>query len=258
MDGAGVSDKERSLETSGSQSERGPDMKPRSSDRVGWPRSARQNRERIEPKSDLAILGPGARSRDQVAEAKRLISAIGAKIEFEIRPCVETHPVESFVKGGGIETSEAEPVGADSAGRHDLQAVRSISQIVERLGIGLVGAGMIESRNDPPSAGGPNRPGAFRWRIDGFDPNAIRCLGYERVKARAFEGSFSGPAPIGFSVGGKKVCDHAQCRLTLDELGKSRNRCRDFAYNLITCVFARVAKNLLTDRLDLLHVEPQA
>src|SRR5580704_15730928 len=117
---------------------------------------------------------------------------------------------------------------------------------------------MIESRNDSPRTAGSSSPRAFRWRIDGFDPNAIRSLGHKRFEARALERDFSRLAPIGFGSGGKEMLDRAQRRLSLDELGKSGNRRRDFAYDLIACGFARIGKNFLSNRLDLLHVETQA
>ena len=86
----------------------------------------------------------------------------------------------------------------DRAGGHDLQAVRSIGEVVERLGVGLVGGGMIKARDDPPRTAGSNCSWAFRWRIDGFDPNAVRSLRHQRFEACALERGFSGSAPIGF------------------------------------------------------------
>ena len=189
---------------------------------------------------------------------KRLIRAFGPKIQFETRPCIETHPIESFVKRGGIEPPEAKTVGAERAGEHDLQTVRSIGEVVERLGVGVVGVGMIELRDDPPRTTGSNGPGAFRRRIDGFDLNAIRGLGHERFKARALKRGFSGSAPIGLGVGGKKVRDRAQRRPPLDELGKPGNRCGDFADDLVARGFPGIGEDFLSDRLDLLHPEAQA
>ncbi len=258
MDGARVSDQERSRETVASQGERGLDTAPRLSAPVGGVGSARQGCERVEPERDCAIVGLCARPLDEGAKTKRLIGAVGPKIQFESRPFVETHAVERPVEGGGVEASKTKTVGADRAGGHDLQAVRSIGEVVERLGVGLVGAGMIESSDDPPRTARPDRPGAFRWRIDGLDPDAIRRLGHKGFEARALERGLSGLAPIGFGSGGKEICDCAQSRLSLDKLGKPGNRRRDFAYDLIACGFARIAENFLSDRLDLLHVETQA
>ena len=184
MDGARVSDQERPRETLASQRERGLDTAPRLSAPVGWERSARRGRERVEPERDCAVLRLRARALDQSAKTKRLIGAVGPKIEFEIRPRIETHAIEGLVKCGGVELPKTKTVSAERAGGHDLQTVRSIGEVVERLGVGFVGVGMIESRDDPPRTAGSNRPGAFRGRIDGFDPNAIRSL-----RTQAFRGS---------------------------------------------------------------------
>src|SRR4029077_5088961 len=154
--------------------ERGLDTKPRSSASVGWERSASRGCERVQPKRDRTILGSCARSLDQSPKTKRLIGAVGPKIEFEIGPCIETHAIESLVKRGGIEVPEAKTMSPKRAGGHDLQTVRSIGEVVERLGVSLVGGGMIKTGDDPPRTAGSNRSWAFRWRIDGFDPNVIR------------------------------------------------------------------------------------
>ena len=158
----------------------------------------------------------------------------------------------------GIESPKTKTVGAERARGHDLQTVRSIGEVVERLRVGLVGMSMIESRDDPPGTVSSDRPRAFRWRIDRFDANAIRGLGHQRFKARALERGFSGLAPIGFGIGGKEIRDRAQRRLSLDELGKPGNRRGDFAHHLIARSFARVGEDFLSNRLDLLHAEAQA
>src|SRR6202044_1921434 len=106
---------------------------------------------------------------------------------------------------GGVELPKPKSICAKRAGGHDLQSVRSIGEIVEGLRVGLVGAGMIDSRDDPPRTAGSSSPRAFRWRIDGFDANAIRGLRHQRFKARALEHGFSSLAPIGFGIGGKEI-----------------------------------------------------
>ncbi len=153
MDGARVSDQERSLETLAPQGERGLDIRPRLIAPVGWERSEGGDRERVEPKRDRAIPGSCARSLDQRREAKRLIGAVGPKIEFETGPGIETHAVESSVKRRGIEVSQAKTVSPDRAGGHDLQAVRSIGDVVVGLGVGAAGAGSSRRamiRQGPP------------------------------------------------------------------------------------------------------------
>ena len=147
---ARVSDQERPGKTLGSQRERGLDNALRLGAPVGRERSARHGREGIEAKRDRALLGPCARALDQRGETKRLIRAVGPKIEFEIGAAIETDAIESPVKRSGIEPSEAKTIGADRAGGHDLQPVRAVGEIVERLGVGLAGLGMIEARDDPP------------------------------------------------------------------------------------------------------------
>src|SRR5262249_9786719 len=149
------------------------------------------------------------------AKTKRLISAVGTKIEFEIAPSIETQSIESPVERGRIEAPKAEAVGAKRAGEDDLQTVRSIGEIVERLGVCFASVGMIEARDDPPRTDGSNCSGAFRRRIDGFDAKAIRRLPHELFEACAFERGFSGFAPIGPSMARKKACDRAQRRLSL-------------------------------------------
>jgi hypothetical protein len=117
---------------------------------------------------------------------------------------------------------------------------------------------MIKARDDPPRTAGPNGPRAFRWRIDGFNPRAVCSLRHEGFEAHAFERGFSGYAPIGLGIGGKKACDRSQRCVSLDELGKPRDRCGDFAHDLIARLFARVGEDFLSERLNLLHAEAQA
>jgi hypothetical protein len=162
------------------------------------------------------------------------------------------------VKGSRIEPPEPETVSAERAGGHDLQTVRSVREVVERLGVGLVGVGMIESRDDPPGTAGSKGSRTFRRRIDRFDPNAVRGLRYERFEARTLERDFGGSGPIGLSGSGKRTCDCAQRRVSLDELGEPRNRRRDFSDDLIARRFASIAENFFADCLDLLHPEAEA
>ncbi len=135
---------------------------------------------------------------------KRLIGAFRPKIEFETGPRIETDPIESLVKPSGIEPSEAKTISPERAGEDDLETVRSIGEVVERLGVGLVGVWVIEARDDPPRTAGSSSPGAFRWRIDGFDAKTIRGLPRERLEACAFERGFGGSAPIGLGVAQEK------------------------------------------------------
>ena len=210
MDGARVGDQERPAEALAPQFKRGFDMARRLSPPISGERSARRDRERIEPERDRAVLRLCARALDKCAKTKRLVGTVGPKVEFEIRPCIETDPIEGVVKRGRIESSEAKTVGAERAGEHDLQTVRSVGEVVERLGVGLVGVRMVESRDDAPRPPGSDRPWAFRWRIDGFDPNAIRGLGHKRFESRSVERRLSDSTPIGFGISGKKACDRAQ------------------------------------------------
>ena len=258
MDRAGVGDQERPPETPVSQCERGLDSAPRLRIPVGWKRSARRGRERVEPKRDPTILRPCARSLDEGGKTRRLIGAFGPEIELETGPRIETDAIESLVKRSGIEPFEAKTVSPERAGEDDLQAVRSIGEVVERLGVRFVGVRMIEARDDPPGTAGSSSPRAFRWRLDGFDAKAIRSLPRERLDACAFERGFSGSAPIGLGIGRKKACDRAQRRLSLDELGKPGNRRGDFSHNLIARLFARVGEDFLSEGLDLLHAEAES
>ncbi len=164
MDSARVGDQERPSETLASQRERGLDTGFRLSAPVGWKRSAGRGRERVEAERDCAVLRSCARALDQSGEPKRLIGAVGPKIEFEIRARIETHAIEGLVQRGGVEASKAKTIGAERARGHDLQAVGAIGQVVERLRVGLVGMGMIESamiRQGPPgrNALGPSAGG---------------------------------------------------------------------------------------------------
>src|ERR1700733_14603583 len=204
MDAARVSDQERPCKTLASQRECSLDTASRLSAPIGRKRSPRRGRERVEPERDCAVLRLRAKAFDQSGKTKRLIGAVGPKIEFEIYRCIETHAVEGLVECGGVELPKTKTVGAERAGGHDLQAVRSLGEVVERLGVGLVGMGMIEARDDPPRTAGPSSPGALRGRIDRFDANAIPGLGHKRFETRALERGLSGVAPIGFGNGGKK------------------------------------------------------
>ena len=112
--------------------------------------------------------------------------------------------IERLVECSRVETPETKSIGAQRASEHNLQTVRAIGEIVERLGVGLVGIGMIDSRDDPPRTAGSSSPRAFRWRIDRLDANAIRGLGHQRFEARALERGFSGLAPIGFGMARKR------------------------------------------------------
>ena len=55
-----------------------------------------------------------------------------------MRPRIETGPIEGPVKRGGIIPSEAETISAERPGEDDLETVRSIREVVERLGVGLL------------------------------------------------------------------------------------------------------------------------
>src|SRR6201994_3824286 len=167
MDGARVRDQERPPKTLAPQRERGLDMGLRFGAPVGRERSARRSRERVEAKCHRARLRSGARALDQSGKMKSLVGAVRPKVQFESRPLVKTHAVDGFVKRGGVESRETKSISADRAGGPALQAIRPIGEIVERLGVGFFGAGMIESRDDSPRPAGPDRPRAFRWRIDG-------------------------------------------------------------------------------------------
>ena len=127
-----------------------------------------------------------------------------------MRPGVETQPVESLVKGCGIESPEAVAVGAERAGEHDLQIVRAIDEVVESLGIGLAGFRVVKARDDAPGPVGSKRPRALTRSIDGLDPDAVRGFGDKRFNARAMKRRFGGPAPIGFGAGRKKARSRAQ------------------------------------------------
>ena len=164
--------------------ERGLDTAPRLSAPVGWKRSARRGRERVEPERDCAVLRLRAGAFDQSAKTKRPIGAVGPKIKFEICPCIETHAIEGLVECGGVELPKTKTVGAERAGGHDLQAVRSIGEVVERLRVGLVGMGMIESRDDPPRTAGSRSP----WGLPLAD-RRVRCERHPRSRTQAFRGS---------------------------------------------------------------------
>src|SRR5579864_7534605 len=209
MDRTRVGDQERPAEALAPQLKRSFETRRRLSAPVGPERPAGGGGERIEPERDCAFFRFRARAFDQGAKAKRLARAIGPKIEFEMRPFIETHALKSLVKRGRIESPEAETISAGRASEYDLETVRAVGEVVERLGVGLAGVGMIEPRHNPPGAFRPKRPLAFRRAIDRFDPDAVRGLRYERFQARAPERGFRGFAPVGLGIGGKKACDCA-------------------------------------------------
>ena len=150
------------------------------------------------------------RAFDQRAKTKRLVGAVGPKIEFETRPRVERRPVEGLVKRGRIEPSQSETVGAERAGEHDLQTVGAVGEVVERLGVGLVGVRMIEPRDDAPGTRGSKRSRPVRRPVNRFDPDAVGGLGHERFEARALKRRLGRFAPVGFGEGGKEARGRAQ------------------------------------------------
>jgi hypothetical protein len=135
--------------------------------------------------------------------------AVGTKIEAEICPRVEAHSVKGFVKRSGIVSSEAVTVSAERPREYDLQSVRAIGEIIERLGVRFASVGMIDPRNDTPRALASNSALTFRRPIDRFDPNAIRSPGEKRFNVRAAKRCFSRFAPIGLGTGGKEASDSA-------------------------------------------------
>ena len=89
MDRAGVGDQERPAEAFAPERHRSLEATPRLSAPVRGEGSARARPKGIEPERDRAILGPCPRAFDQRAKTKRLVGAVGPKIEFETRPRVE-------------------------------------------------------------------------------------------------------------------------------------------------------------------------
>ena len=184
VDAARVGRHERPAETHAPQCERALEMGRRLRCPVGGKRSAGRGRERIEAEGHCAVRRLHARAFDQRGETERLPRAVAAEIELEMRPCVEAHAIESLVQGRGIESPEAIAVGAERAGEHDLQAVRAVGEVVERLGVGLAGVGMVEARDHAPrpvaseAPAGP--PPADRRARSGCRPRSWR---------RAFRGS---------------------------------------------------------------------
>ena len=81
-----------------------------------------------------------------------------------------------------IESPKPVTVGAERAGEHDLQTVRAVGEVVERLSVGLVGVRMVEPGDNPPGSGASKRPRALRRPIDGLDPDAVRGLGQSLSK----------------------------------------------------------------------------
>ena len=126
-------------------------------------------RERIEAEGHGAVRGTYARAFNQRGKTERLAGTFAPKIELEMRLCVKRRPFESPVKRCWIESSKPKTVGAERAGEHDLQTVRAVGEVVERLSVGLVGVGMVEPGDNPPWSGASKRPRTLSRPIDGLD-----------------------------------------------------------------------------------------
>ena len=195
----------RRAETHATQFERALEIGRRLSCPVDREWSAGRGGERIEAERHCGVRRVHACTLNESGKCERLPRTLAAEVELEMRPRVETQPVESLVKGCGIELPEAVAVGANRAGEHDLQTVRAIDEVVESLGIGLAGFRVVKARDHAPGPVGSKRPRAFRRSIDGLDPDAVGGLGDKRVEVRAIKRRFGGPAPIGFGIGGKRL-----------------------------------------------------
>ena len=136
------------------QSERGLEIGRRVRLPVSREGSARRSGERIEAKERCAIGWLHPCAFNQSGECERLLRTVAAEIKLKMRPGVETHALKSRVERRRIETPEAVAVGAERAGEHDLKTVGAAGQIVERLGVGVAGVRMVETRDNTPGAGG--------------------------------------------------------------------------------------------------------
>ena len=134
VNGARIGRHDRRAKAHASQSERALEMGRGLRSPVGRKRSAGRGRERIEAERHRAVRRPCARAFDQRGESERLARTVGTEIELETRPGVETHAIESLVKGRGIESLEAVAVAPERAGEHDLKTVRAIGEVVAAPG----------------------------------------------------------------------------------------------------------------------------
>src|SRR5271163_5340153 len=113
MDASRVGRHERGAEAHASQRQRALEMGRRVSFPVGRERAAGRGGERIKAERHCAVRRLHACALDQSGECERLSRTLAAKVELEMRPCVETHAVESLVEGRGIESPEAKPMRAE-------------------------------------------------------------------------------------------------------------------------------------------------
>ena len=107
----------------------------------------------------------------KIIKAENLNSYEGTKLHpdknFAYKARIEINALESLMERSGIELPEAKTISPKRAGEDDLQAVRSIGEVVERLGVGPASVRMIDPRDNPPGAAGSNSPGALRRRRGG-------------------------------------------------------------------------------------------
>ncbi len=71
---------------------------------------------------------------------------------------------------------------------------------------------MIEAAHDAPRPLASERPRTFAGAIERLDPDSIRAVRDEPVKADAFQGGFGGFPPVGLRPGGKEPRARTQIR----------------------------------------------
>src|SRR5271163_579078 len=110
-----------------------------------------QAAERIEAEAETDILEARARPRDEPGKASRLRLGLRPEVQFETRAFVETDPVECAMQRSGIPFAQAIAVRSGGAGEDDLQPVRAVGEVLERLRVRVPGLGVIHARQDRKS-----------------------------------------------------------------------------------------------------------
>ena len=161
--------------------------------------AAGQAADRIEAEAETDILEARARPRDEPGKGSRLRLGLRPEVEFEARAFVETDPVECAMQRGGIPFAQAIAVRSGGAGEDDLQPVRAVPEILERLRVRVPGLGVIHARqHGPGSRRAARRAGALAPPVQRLESDPVRSLGDEPVQRAALQRSLHRRAPIGF------------------------------------------------------------
>ena len=153
------------------------------------------------PKAIRVAAGSPPRARKTSASARRELAVVGQvdlDRHFGVEHDARQKRVERRIAG------EAATVGADAAGENDLQPVRAIAEIVERLRVGGGRIGLVDTLEDGPAAlRAGDRRGPGGGGVERLDRNAVVGLARERRRALALQDGFD-PAPPVCVAGGRK------------------------------------------------------